>query len=173
MKFGKKQKERSILCIGLDNAGKTTLIHQMKPKKALPNDITPTVGFTVEEFKACGTKWKMYDMSGQGRYRNLWGNFFNEVEGIIYVVDTTDQLRLCVAREELKTVMESPSLVKVPVLVLGNKTDIPGATPVASVTDTLDLPQLLSGTAWNVIGTSGTSGDGVEEGLRWLLSALP
>jgi ADP-ribosylation factor-like protein 6 len=91
--LGFKSREARIIVIGLDNSGKTTLIQHLKPKKvgktvtifhpkimmalyslrqAKTSEVTPTVGFTIEEFSKNNISFTVYDMSGQGRYRSLW-----------------------------------------------------------------------------------------------------
>eukprot|EP01031_Cornospumella_fuschlensis_P047040 gene47040-57603_t len=64
--FGMRKKQARILVVGLDNSGKTTLIHHIKPKKASTLEVTPTVGFQVEEFAKNNINFTIYDMSGQG-----------------------------------------------------------------------------------------------------------
>mmetsp|Transcript_29884 Transcript_29884/g.73470 ORF Transcript_29884/g.73470 Transcript_29884/m.73470 type:complete len:139 (-) Transcript_29884:753-1169(-) len=68
-----------ILCVGLDNSGKSTIINWLKPKKATSSEVVPTVGFSVEEFTKNGLSFTVFDMSGQGRYRNLWEHYYKEV----------------------------------------------------------------------------------------------
>merc|ERR1711935_304371 len=79
-----------IIVVGLDNSGKTTIISHLKPKKAIASDIVPTVGFNVEEFQKNGVQFTVFDMSGQGRYRNLWEHYYKDVGGIIFCIDSTD-----------------------------------------------------------------------------------
>lgn len=52
--FGMKKKEASILCVGLDNSGKTTIINRLKPPDTQHQDIVPTVGFNVDKFNSTG-----------------------------------------------------------------------------------------------------------------------
>ena len=82
--LGLTRQEARILVIGLDNSGKTTLIHHLKPKKATTFEVTPTVGFQVEEFSKNNINFTIYDMSGQGRYRSLWEHYYSDVQAIIY-----------------------------------------------------------------------------------------
>ena len=91
--------------IGLDNSGKTTLINHLKPKKASVTEVVPTVGFQVETFTKDNINFTIFDMSGQGRYRSLWEQYYEEVEAIIFVVDCTDALRMCVAKDEMDAIL--------------------------------------------------------------------
>ena len=119
-----------ILCVGLDNSGKSTIINFLKPKKvcmcksakphwtraepartpvpqAATADVVPTVGFSVEEFSKNNLSFTVFDMSGQGRYRNLWEHYYKEATGIIFCIDSTDKIRLCVAKDELDGVLSA------------------------------------------------------------------
>merc|ERR1719482_243120 len=101
---GSSSKSR-ILVVGLDNSGKSTIIQYLKPKKAVLPEVVPTVGFQVEEFTKNGLAFTVFDMSGQGRYRNLWEHYYKDVGGIIFVIDSTDKIRMCVAKDELETML--------------------------------------------------------------------
>merc|ERR1719234_3036958 len=123
----RKQKMR-LLVVGLDNAGKTTILNFMKPKKAVLETV-PTVGYAVEEFSKNNIQFSAFDMSGQGKYRDLWTTYYSEAQGIIFVIDATDEIRFAVAKEELRIVLESPDLRqrKIPILFFANKMDLPNA----------------------------------------------
>jgi hypothetical protein len=85
--------------------------------------VTPTVGFQVEEFKRNNLNFTVYDMSGQGRYRSLWEHYYADVQAIIYVVDSTDRIRMCVAKEELQQLLSHEEIKKskAPILFFANK----------------------------------------------------
>eukprot|EP00063_Salmo_salar_P066536 XP_014041371.1 PREDICTED: ADP-ribosylation factor-like protein 6 [Salmo salar] len=106
--LGLKKKEVNVLCLGLDNSGKTTIINQLKPFNAQTQDIVPTIGFSIEKFKTSSLSFTVFDMSGQGRYRNLWEHYYKEGQAIIFVVDSGDKLRMVVAKEELDTLLNHP-----------------------------------------------------------------
>jgi ADP-ribosylation factor-like protein 6 len=86
-------------------------------------EVTPTVGFQVEEFTKNNISFTIYDMSGQGRYRSLWEHYYSDVQAIIYVLDSTDRIRMCVAKEELEQLLahEEIKKVKAPILFFANK----------------------------------------------------
>ena len=89
-------------------------------------EITPTVGFQVEEFSKNNINFTVYDMSGQGRYRTLWEHYYTDVEAIIFVLDSTDRLRMCVAKEELILLLSHTEIMKTkaPVLFFANKVSL-------------------------------------------------
>ena len=74
--LGMKKRHVNVLCVGLDNSGKTTIINQLRPEKAQASDIVPTIGLSVEQFKTPGLDFTAFDMSGQGRYRSLWEHYY-------------------------------------------------------------------------------------------------
>jgi ADP-ribosylation factor-like protein 6 len=86
-------------------------------------EVTPTVGFTIEEFSKNNISFTVYDMSGQGRYRSLWEYYYADVQAIIYVLDSTDKIRMCVAKEELEILLNHAEIkpVRIPVLFFANK----------------------------------------------------
>ncbi|KAJ8401749.1 hypothetical protein AAFF_G00377200 [Aldrovandia affinis] len=75
--LGIKKKEVNVLCVGLDNSGKSTMINQLKPSSAHSEDIVPTIGFSVERFSTTSLSFTVFDMSGQGRYRSLWEHYYS------------------------------------------------------------------------------------------------
>lgn len=75
-------------------------LHPLTSQQA-QTDIVPTVGFQVEEFKKANINFTIFDMSGQGRYRNLWEHYYRDAQGIIFVIDSTDKFRMVVAKDEL------------------------------------------------------------------------
>ena len=103
--FGGTKKKAKVVCCGLDNSGKTTIINRLKPKKAqaIP---TPTVGCAVEEFKKNNIQFTVFDMSGASKYRSLWEHYYSEAQAIIWVIDTTDKLRMVVVKDELEIMLK-------------------------------------------------------------------
>lgn len=97
-------------------------LKQLQPQTS-STEITPTVGFQVEEFTKNSINFTVYDMSGQGRYRSLWEHYYTDVEAIIFVLDSTDRLRMCVAKEELIQLLSHEEIKKTraPVLFFANK----------------------------------------------------
>merc|ERR1719473_1179773 len=115
----------------------------MKPKKA-SLDTVPTVGYAVEEFTKHGINFCAFDMSGQGRYRNLWEHYYPECEGIIFVVDSTDHLRYVVAKDEFEAMISAPDIKakRVPIVFFANKMDQANASKPLDIMQKLNLEQL-------------------------------
>jgi ADP-ribosylation factor protein 1 len=114
---------------------------------------------------------KLILKGGQDKIRPLWRHYYNNTEGIIYVVDSNDGKRVDEAALELQKILREDELRDAVLLVLCNKQDLPNAMSVAQVTDKLNLHSLRS-RQWYIQATCATSGDGLYEGLDWLSQAL-
>jgi len=102
----------------------------------------PTVGFSMEEFSKGNLSFSVFDMSGQGRYRNLWEHYYKDCGGIIFTIDATDQLRMCVARDELLGLLDHADLKDVPIVFFANKMDLPTALSPVECVQRLELDKI-------------------------------
>ena len=114
---------KKVLFLGLDNAGKSTLLFQMKDNQF--KDTVPTVGLNVEQIKYRGMDFTLWDVSGQAT--RLWKHYFDKINAIIFVVDSNDRERILKAQEELHKVINDSELQGAPILIFANKQDIQGA----------------------------------------------
>ncbi|XP_053991006.1 ADP-ribosylation factor 4-like [Hylaeus volcanicus] len=165
--FGKK--EMRILMVGLDGAGKTTILYKLKLGEVVTT--IPTIGFNVEtvEYKnICFTVW---DVGGQDKIRPLWRHYFSNTQGLIFVVDSNDRERIEGAREELHRMLQEDELRDAILLLFANKQDLPNAMAAGEITEKLHL-QLIRNRNWFIQSTCATTGDGLYEGLDWLSSTL-
>ncbi|XP_067861382.1 ADP-ribosylation factor 5 [Heptranchias perlo] len=165
--FGKQQMR--ILMVGLDAAGKTTILYKLKLGEIVTT--IPTIGFNVEtvEFKnICFTVW---DVGGQDKIRPLWRHYFQNTQGLIFVVDSNDRERVQESVEELQKMLQEDELRDAVLLIFANKQDLPNAMPVAELSDKLGL-QRLNKRTWYVQATCATQGSGLYEGLDWLSTEL-
>ncbi len=123
--LGLAQKKGKILFLGLDNAGKTTLLHVMRDDRVGAHH--PTYHPHSEELVIEGCRFRTFDLGGHAAARLIWQDYFSTVDGIVYMVDASDPSRFPESREELRQLLESAELATVPLAVLGNKIDIPNA----------------------------------------------
>ncbi|XP_044221448.1 ADP-ribosylation factor-like protein 6 isoform X3 [Thunnus albacares] len=167
--LGLRKKEVNVLCLGLDNSGKTTIINQLKPTNTQAQEIVPTIGFNIEKFKSSSLSFTVFDMSGQSRYRNLWEHYYKESHAIIFVIDSGDKLRMVVAKEELDTLLkhEDISSKKIPVLFFANKMDLQDAMSTVKVSQMLSLENIKD-KPWHICASNAIKGEGLQEGLDWL-----
>uniref|UniRef100_A0A914H246 ADP-ribosylation factor-like protein 6 n=1 Tax=Globodera rostochiensis TaxID=31243 RepID=A0A914H246_GLORO len=171
--FSTSGRQVEILILGLDNSGKTTFLNQLKPPETQTSNIVPTVGYTTERFSAAGMMFTAYDMSGESRYRNLWETQYKNVNGIIFVVDSTDKLRIAVARDELWMLLDHKDLTykKTPLLILANKSDLKDAVPASEIHLNLGL-DLIRNRNWHIVSTCALTGSGLVEGIDWLANNI-
>ncbi|XP_037648979.1 ADP-ribosylation factor 2a [Sebastes umbrosus] len=165
--FGKK--EMRILMVGLDAAGKTTILYKLKLGEIVTT--IPTIGFNVETVEYKNISFTVWDVGGQDKIRPLWKHYFQNTQGIIFVVDSNDKERIGEAKEELMRMLAEDELTNAVLLVFANKQDLPNAMNSAEITDKLALHNLRS-RHWFIQATCATNGDGLFEGLDWLSNAL-
>lgn len=171
-----EQKQGQILLIGLDAAGKTTIVNRLK--LAQQKETVPTIGFHVETITYKNVKMAMWDIGGQERLRQLWKHYYDGANAIIWVLDSNDRDRIDIARAELERVLKEPMLANATLLVLCNKQDLPNRLVPGQIVELLGLkanPELTRNRKWFVQGCSAASpnADGLYEGLDWLAGHLP
>jgi len=158
-----------ILMVGLDAAGKTTILYKLKLGEIVTT--IPTIGFNVETVEYKNINFTVWDVGGQDKIRPLWRHYFQNTQGLIFVVDSNDRERVSEAAEELTKMLNEDELRDAVLLIFCNKQDLPNAMSVAEVTYKLGLHQLRS-RKWYIQSTCATSGDGLYEGLDWLSNTL-
>eukprot|EP00931_Biecheleriopsis_adriatica_P035429 TRINITY_DN20396_c0_g1_i1.p1 TRINITY_DN20396_c0_g1~~TRINITY_DN20396_c0_g1_i1.p1 ORF type:complete len:253 (+),score=57.71 TRINITY_DN20396_c0_g1_i1:112-870(+) len=161
--------EARLLMVGLDNAGKTTILHRLKFAEVA--NTVPTIGFNVETVEYGKLSMAVWDIGGQDSIRKLWRHYYSGANGVIFVVDSSDQLRLEDARVELHRLLGAVELRELPVLVYLNKQDLEGKVSRDEAIEKLKLDD-LENDRWFVQEASATSGNGLYEGLDWLASAV-
>ena len=112
-------------------------------------------------------------MSGQGRYRSLWESYYRDVQAIIFVLDSTDKVRMCVARDELATVLENSDIKAslCPMLFFANKSDVAGAYTNEECMQEMNLFNIRD-RPWHMRSSNAISGAGVAEGIAWLAEEI-
>ncbi|XP_076818967.1 ADP-ribosylation factor 2-like [Clavelina lepadiformis] len=165
--FGKK--EMRILMVGLDAAGKTTILYKLKLGEIVTT--IPTIGFNVETVEYKNISFTVWDVGGQDKIRPLWRHYYQNTQGLIFVVDSNDNERIEEARDELNRMLNEDELRDAVLLVFANKQDLPNAKSTSEVTERLGLNSMRN-RQWYIQATCATSGDGLYEGLDWLSCKL-
>lgn len=162
-------KELRILLLGLDNAGKTTLLKHLASEEA--SSVTPTQGFNIKTVQAKGLRLNVWDIGGQKKIRPYWKNYFENTDVLIYVIDSADVKRHEETGFELAELLEEEKLSGVPVLVFANKQDLLQAAPPQEIADKLQLNKIRD-RPWRIQGCSALTGEGVEDGIEWISKTL-
>lgn len=138
-----------------------------KTQKLEKQDMIPTVGFNMRKVTRGGVTIKLWDLGGQPRFRSMWERYCRGVGAVVFVADAADPGSLDAARAELHDLLSRPSLAGTPLLVLGNKNDLPGALAAADLADRLELSR-LGGREVAAYSVSCKSQAGVNLVLDWL-----
>lgn len=162
-------KEVRILILGLDGAGKTTILYRMQIGEVVTT--IPTIGFNVETVSYKNIKFQVWDLGGQTSIRPYWRCYYANTDAVIYVIDSQDRDRISTSKEELMQMLEEEELKDAALLVFANKQDMEGAMSVTEVSEYLGLTQLKMRT-WTIFKCSAKTGEGLTEGLDWLVNCV-
>ncbi len=163
-----------ILMVGLDGAGKTTVLYKLKKPDQVVATI-PGIGFYVESIEYKHVSFTVWDIGGQAQLRPLWPHYYAHADAVIYVVDGNNPARMTEAREELDKVLGDERLREASLLVFNNKVDRPRCQSTAQITDRLGLDhhsQHKGSRDWFVQSTCAITGEGIVDGLEWLAESL-
>lgn len=161
------REEMEVTLVGLQNSGKTTLVNVLATGQ-FTEDMIPTVGFNMRKITKGRVTLKVWDIGGQPRFRSMWERYCRGVNAIVFVVDAADNAKLDMARNELRNLLEKPQLSAIPVLVLGNKNDIPDALTAEQLVDRLGLAA-ISTTEVSCYSISAKNQVNIDITLQWLL----
>ncbi|CEO97045.1 ADP-ribosylation factor [Plasmodiophora brassicae] len=165
-RFSKRRDVRFLL-LGLDAAGKTTVMTWLK--RGVHVETVPTIGFNVEEIVHKRLRIQIWDVGGQDRLRVLWRPHYRGTSGVIFVVDSSDTTRIPLARQELHELMREEALSNVSLCILANKQDLPNALSTEQLREQLGIGEIEAmGYPCHVVAAVANKGVGVKEALSWL-----
>eukprot|EP00871_Galdieria_phlegrea_P001819 jgi/Galph1/2638/GphlegSOOS_G1310.1 len=163
------EQEMELAVLGLQNAGKTTLVN-LFATGTFTEDRIPTVGFNLRKVKKGGVTLKVWDLGGQQRFRSMWERYCRGVNVIVFVVDSADRERFATAKLELQEITQRPSLANIPVLFLANKSDLPNAiTDPQEMVEKFDLKSIKEREV-AVYSVSAKNRTNIDTVLRWLIA---
>eukprot|EP00427_Karlodinium_veneficum_P016682 CAMPEP_0169138828 /NCGR_PEP_ID=MMETSP1015-20121227/42561_1 /TAXON_ID=342587 /ORGANISM="Karlodinium micrum, Strain CCMP2283" /LENGTH=164 /DNA_ID=CAMNT_0009204327 /DNA_START=100 /DNA_END=591 /DNA_ORIENTATION=- len=162
----KDEKEARILMLGLDNAGKTTILKKLSEEDI--SNIMPTQGFNIKSIVSEGFKLNVWDIGGQKSIRAYWSNYFESSDALIYVVDSSDSRRLEESASELAELLAEDKLGGIPLLVYANKQDLLQAVKPEEIQEALNLAS-ITGRQFTIQACSAKddSVGGLQEGMNW------
>ncbi|KAL3332077.1 hypothetical protein AABB24_032605 [Solanum stoloniferum] len=111
----------------------------------------------------------IWDVGGQKTIRSYWRNYFEQTDGLVWVVDSSDLRRLDDCRYELHNLLKEERLSGASLLIFANKQDIQGALSPDEIAKVLDLEAMDNSRHWRIVGCSAYTGDGLLEGFDWLV----
>jgi len=161
--------EHKIVIVGLDNAGKTTILYQFLMNEVVHT--SPTIGSNVEEVVWKNIHFIMWDIGGQESLRAAWSTYYSNTEFVIVVIDSTDRERLTITREELYKMLIHEDLNKAAVLIFANKQDLKGSMSAAEISQQLNLTSIKTH-RWQIQACCALTGEGLFQGLEWISSHL-
>ncbi|BFY99158.1 hypothetical protein BsWGS_02199 [Bradybaena similaris] len=158
--------EMRVVTLGLDGAGKTSILFKLKQNEFIPT--IPTIGFNVETVEYKNFKFTIWDVGGQHKIRPLWRHYYFNTQAVIYVVDSSNRERLDEAQSELVKLVQEKELKEASLLIFANKQDIDGCVTIEEITEQFGLLKLCCNRSWHLQACDGKSGQGLADGLEWL-----
>lgn len=196
-----QERELRVLVLGLDNAGKTTIVKALCGQSL--RDIEPTLGFQIHSLEFLGYHLNLWDIGGQSSIRAYWRNYFEQTDGIVWVIDSLDVSRLELVRIELQKVLQQERLAGASLLIWANKQDLQGSLTTDQIAQALHLSSLASSSKgdsgthssddatndrvvpgnddhpsswsdrhWSIHACSAVTGEGLLEGMDWLVKDI-
>ena len=164
-----KEKEMRILFLGLDNAGKSSVIKAFMGQSI--DDLSPTLGFEIKTVECQGYRLSCWDVGGQSTIRAYWRNYFEATDGVVWVVDSTDRERMALCKKELDSILKQERLANASLLIFANKQDVGGAMQSEEIRNILDLDRIKR-RHWSIVPCSAATRTGVEQGITWIVNDI-
>ncbi|BEJ12652.1 hypothetical protein CspHIS471_0211120 [Cutaneotrichosporon sp. HIS471] len=159
-------KHLEVTIVGLQASGKTSLVNVLGSGQ-WSEDVVPTVAYNLRQVRKGNVTMKIWDVAGQPKFRSMWDRYCRGANAIIYVVDAADTKLIPTSTSELHSLLALPSLAGVPLLVLANKSDLPGAIGVDEMIRDMRLAE-IGGRVVSCYSTSNKTKHNLDIVLAWL-----
>ena len=161
---------RRLLVVGLDGAGKSTLVQQLGGAAFDKQD--QIGGCAISAVEVGKLQFDVWDAGGEDRLRTYWRHYYTGSHAVAFVVDSADRARLAVAVEEFRGVVRDHQLAQTVILIIANKQDVAGCATIEEIMDQFSLYKLCCGRSWHVQACQAKTGTGLQDGLEWLSRQL-
>ena len=178
--LGLYKKKATIVFVGLDNAGKSTLLAMLK--NSATTTVAPTQQPTSQELVMGSIRFKTFDLGGHEVARQLWEQYVTNSDGIVFLVDSADPSRFEESRRTLQELLDNHDLATTPILILSNKVDIQTAVSMETMVQSFGIQHLLTGKGGSklrsdqrpleVFPCSVINRFGYTDGFKWLSKYL-
>jgi ADP-ribosylation factor-like protein 5B len=164
-----EQKNFKIIIVGLNNAGKTTILYKLHLGEVVVTQ--PTIGSNVEEITYKNVQFQVWDLGGQEKLRPSWREYFTDTNAVIMVIDSSERERVDAVKKELETLLSHEDLREAALCVFANKQDLKGSMPAAEISDALSLHSIKTHD-WHIQPCCALTGDGISQGLDWIVARM-
>ncbi|XP_066207085.1 ADP-ribosylation factor-like protein 8B [Saccopteryx leptura] len=161
------KEEMELTLVGLQYSGKTTFVNVIASGQ-FSEDMIPTVGFNMRKVTKGNVTIKIWDIGGQPRFRSMWERYCRGVNAIVYMIDAADRDKIEASRNELHNLLDKPQLQGIPVLVLGNKRDLPNALDEKQLIEKMNLSAIQDREIC-CYSISCKEKDNIDITLQWLI----
>ena len=170
--FGERR-ELKLVIVGLDAAGKTTILNKMRFDEVVQT--APTIGVNTEDIQIRNVSIKVFDLAGQEKMRNVWKYYYSSIEGVIFVLDSTRADRIQEARDEILGLLANEEARQIPCLVFANKQDLPNALSAAALVEALGIADHVNKKPVSLVRVQESSAlqdQGLAEGFEWIVDKI-
>jgi small GTP-binding protein len=167
--FTKSRNNFKIIILGMQNAGKTTILYRLSLGTLVKT--TPTIGSNVEELTYNNVKFQAWDLGGQESTRSVWDVYYMNTDAIVYVIDSHDDENFEESKAQFHKLLSHPNLKSTVILIFANKQDLPGAKTVDKLIHDYEFDKIQSH-IWHIQSCSALKGEGMITGIKWLSEQL-
>ena len=167
--FTKSRNNFKIIILGMQNAGKTTILYRLSLGQLVKT--TPTIGSNVEELTYNNVKFQAWDLGGQESNRSVWDVYYMNTDAVVYVIDSHDDEYFEESKIQFHKLIHNAALKNATILIFANKQDIQGAKGVNKLIQEYEFFKIKDH-IWHIQPCSALKGEGLITGIKWLSEQL-
>ena len=167
--FTKSRNNFKIIILGMQNAGKTTILYRLSLGQLVKT--TPTIGSNVEELIYNNVRFQAWDLGGQESTRSVWDVYYMNTDAVVYVIDSQDDEYFEESKSQFHKLILNPNLKNATILIFANKQDLAGAKDVNKLIQDYEFFKIKEH-VWHIQACSALKGEGLVTGIKWLSEQL-